>query len=89
MLFFLLFSAIQICSPDVVLGKATFADCGSANKKVTINSGSVKPDPILYPGNVSVTADVDVTQDLPSAGLKMQLNLTKLEPREMQRIRCL
>lgn len=64
-------------------GKTTFADCGGSSKKITILGGSVNPDPILYPGSVSISAKVSVLEDLPPSGLKMTLKLTKLDPKVM------
>ncbi|GIX97905.1 uncharacterized protein CEXT_389401 [Caerostris extrusa] len=64
-------------------GTATFSDCGGAEKSMTIIAGSVKPDPIQYPGNLSMTVAFNVTKDLPASNFQMALNLTKLNPRVM------
>ncbi|KAF8785881.1 Ganglioside GM2 activator like protein [Argiope bruennichi] len=47
------FLCIGLLVPVYVHGTATFADCGGPDKSIDIKEGSVKPDPILYPGNVN------------------------------------
>ncbi|KAG8201349.1 hypothetical protein JTE90_016826 [Oedothorax gibbosus] len=77
---FLLFSVSQF---DGSYAGATFADCGDANKRLTISTGTVKPDPIQYPGNISASVDLIVLKDLPADNFEMKLDLTKLQPRKM------
>ncbi|XP_055927794.1 ganglioside GM2 activator-like isoform X2 [Argiope bruennichi] len=82
------FLCIGLLVPVYVHGTATFADCGGPDKSIDIKEGSVKPDPILYPGNVSMTVAMDILKDLPASGLEMKMDLIKLDPRKMN-VPCL
>ncbi|GFT34834.1 uncharacterized protein NPIL_494211 [Nephila pilipes] len=79
---------IGLLVPSLVNGGATFSDCGDANKKLVMKDGSVKPDPIHYPGNLTMNVSMVVLKDLPAANFQMKMSLMKLEPRRMK-VPCL
>ncbi|CAL1287327.1 unnamed protein product [Larinioides sclopetarius] len=82
------FLCIAFLAPAFAHGSATFTDCGGADKSVAFKDGSVKPDPIQYPGNLSMSVTMDVLKDLPASNFEMRLNLIKLDPRRMN-VPCL
>jgi len=59
------------------------SDCGKQDAIVSFGPTRIRPDPIIYPGNVNMDIDMSTKQDLPSENLKMRLRLEKLEPVNM------
>ncbi|XP_074599205.1 uncharacterized protein LOC141853688 [Brevipalpus obovatus] len=58
-------------------------DCGHDDKSIKINRAGVLPDPIPYPGNLTIDTELEVVRDIPSTGLAARLTLIKLEPERM------
>ncbi|GBL96505.1 hypothetical protein AVEN_229947-1 [Araneus ventricosus] len=84
----ILFLCIAFLAPAFAHGSATFADCGGADKSIAFKDGSVKPDPVQYPGNLSMTVAMEVLKTLPASDFEMKLDLIKLDPRRMS-VPCL
>ena len=63
-------------------------DCGKEDKWLTLVSADVLPDPVIYPGNVTLVGVFDVKHELPDHDLFMSLHIVKLEPFSMQ-VPCL
>ncbi|GFT90034.1 uncharacterized protein NPIL_86691 [Nephila pilipes] len=79
---------IVLLIPSLVNGNVTFSDCGDKNKSIAMKYGSVKPDPIGYPGNLTLNVSMDVLKDLPASDFQMKMCLMKLEPRK-RKVPCL
>ncbi|CAL1287326.1 unnamed protein product [Larinioides sclopetarius] len=74
------FLGIAFLAPAFTHGVSRFTDCGGADKIITFKDGSVLPDPVQYPGNVTVSVDMEVLKDLPISDLDMKVSLMKLDP---------
>ena len=69
--------------PDFTVSFETW-DCGKQDKSMDINYADIKPDPVIYPGNVSISVNITVLRDLPDSNLILSLLLEKLEPFPMK-----
>jgi hypothetical protein len=58
-------------------------DCGGPDKWITLNSAGILPDPVIYPGNVTLIADFDLAHDLPDHDVILSLQIEKQEPMRM------
>lgn len=80
-LFVLLLSSPLVKSVDVF-------DCGKGDKWITLVSADIVPDPVIYPGNVTLIGDFDLSHDLPDHDVLFSLNIKKLQPFPMK-VPCL
>ena len=59
-------------------------DCGSVDRVILFQEALIFPSPVRYPGNVSITTRMRLTEDLPGQGqLRVRIQLDKLEPERM------
>ena len=79
---FLLLLLVSL-STSVTSATETY-DCGKSDKWITLVSADVLPDPVIYPGNVTLVAVFELSHDLPDKDLLMTLNIEKLEPFKMK-----
>lgn len=71
-----------------IIFKATeTSDCGGSNSLIEFKSSSLTPSTILNPGNVYISAEMNLKQNISLNGVRLKLRLNKLEPRRM-RVPC-
>ena len=63
-------------------------DCGGADKWIVLRSADILPEPVVYPGNVTIIADFDLNYDLPDHDVFLTLKIQKQEPTQMN-VPCL
>lgn len=66
-------------SEEIGVTQSEISDCGDGTPAFHMTNAKLLPDPILFPGNVSLTATIKVLQDLPD-DLKMKVTLKKAYP---------
>lgn len=71
-----------LCLTSVARAAETY-DCGAADKWITLRSANILPDPVIYPGNVTLIAAFDLSHDLPDRDLMLSLKIEKQEPIRM------
>lgn len=66
-------------SKEIEVTQSKIADCGDGESAFHMTNAVLLPDPMLFPGNVSLTATIKVLEDLPD-DLKMKVTLKKTFP---------
>ena len=83
----MMFILCSLCLAPLCYATQTY-DCGGSDKWITLRSANILPSPIVYPGNVTLLADFDLSKELPDHDVMLTIKIEKQEPIKMT-IPCL
>lgn len=63
---------------DIEVSKSSLVDCGDDTSSFHVTDATLKPDPLLFPGNLTITATTKVLKDLPEKDVEMRVNLKRV-----------
>ena len=67
-------------SGEIEVTKSKISDCGDESSSFHVTEATLWPDPLLFPGNLSISVTTKVLRDLPDKDVMMKTTLKKAFP---------